>query len=736
MTAQVGVWAPLPPTAYLHRRVAPSFPLDQTEVRLFSRARHGLVVGVRALGLRSGDEILVPAYHHGSEVEALLRMGLVPRFYEATDTLEPDEAELDRLRGPATRGLYLIHYLGFPQDGRRWRRFCDERGLLLFEDAAQAWLASSDGSPVGSFGDLAIFCLYKTFGLPDGAALLTRGVEAPAPLRGRRLRVAAVAARHAVWLGERSAIVGSLAQRLTRNGEYRPEEDFALDGLAPAASSTSFLLPRLGADAAGRRRAHYRLLLDELAAHVPAPFNCLAPGASPFAFPVMSKHKGELIEGLARAGVQALDVWSVPHPALPAERFPAAAARRATTVGLPVHQELRAADVDRVARAALRPRPRRAPSLAWVEDIDVLRDLWRSLAAAAGNVFATWEWASVWWRQYGAGRHLRIAVCRRGSGEPFALLPLYVWRDRPLRVIRFLGHGTADELGPVCAPGQRPTTARALRQAVGELRADILFAEHLLGAEAWSALLDGHIVQRDGFPLIRSTGGWEAYLASRSPHLRKKMAWQERKLARARGLEYRLADDPARLRSDLDTLFALHRARWPDGTEFTEHERFHRAFAACALERGWLRLWFLVLEGTPAAAWYGFRFGETEFHFQSGRAPVAERDSVGTILLAHTIREAFADGISEYRLLRGGEQYKQRFATADPGIETLVVAGTPAGRTAITAGRAATSWHPLRSAVGAALSRSRSASPTPAAVGRPTAHRRPAGTPPSSRMPG
>jgi CelD/BcsL family acetyltransferase involved in cellulose biosynthesis len=705
MTARVSVWAPLPPATYLHKRVAQPFPLDQTDVRLFSRARHGLVVGVRALGLRSGEEILVPAYHHGSEVEVLLRVGLVPRFYEATDTLAPDEAELDRLRGPATRGLYLIHYLGFPQDGRRWRGYCDERGLLLLEDAAQAWLASSDGAPVGSFGDLAIFCLYKTFGLPDGGALLVRGGQAPAPPGGRRPRVAALGARHALWLAERSAIAASLTQRLARGGEYRPEEDFALDAAGPAASSTSFLLSRVGTDAAGRRRAHYRLLLDELAADVPAPFDRVPPGASPFAFPVKSEHKGELIARLARGGVHALDFWSVPHPALPAERFPAAAARRATTVGLPVHQELRAADVDRVAQAALWPRPRRTPPLEWVEDTDVLRDLWRRLAAAAGNVFATWEWASMWWRRYGVGRHLRVAICRGGSGDAFALLPLYVWRDRPLRVIRFLGNGTADELGPVCAPQRRPAAARSLRRAVGELRADIFLAEHLLGADAWSALLGGHVVQRDGFPLISCTGGWEAYVASRSSHFRKKMSWQERKLARERGLEYRLADDPASLQSDLDTLFALHRARWPDGTEFTEHEDFHRAFAACALERGWLRLWFLLLEGTPVAAWYGFRFGETEFHFQSGRTPVAERHSVGSVLLTHTIREAFADGIREYRLLRGGEQYKYRFATADPGIETVALAGTPAGRMAIAAGQAATSWRPLRAAAGAALAR-------------------------------
>ena len=50
------------------------------------------------------------------------------------------------------------------------------------------------------------------------------------------------------------------------------------------------------------------------------------------------------------------------------------------------------------------------------------------------------------------------------------------------------------------------------------------------------------------------------------------------------------------------------------------------------------------------------------------------------MLLAHAIRQAAADGVGEYRLLRGGEGYKHRFATADAGIETVGVArGLAAG---------------------------------------------------------
>ena len=174
-------WPPLPPGAWLRRPAARlPYPLEEESCALYSRARHALFLGLRALGLEAGDEVLMPAYHHGSEVEAAIRAGLSCAFYEGNERLEPDPEELGRLVGPRTRVLHLTHFLGFPQDAGRWRAWCDERGLLLVEDAAQAWLAQDASGPVGRAGDLVVFCLYKTLGVPDGAALVLRGAAAPA----------------------------------------------------------------------------------------------------------------------------------------------------------------------------------------------------------------------------------------------------------------------------------------------------------------------------------------------------------------------------------------------------------------------------------------------------------------------------------------------------------------------------------------------------------------------------
>jgi dTDP-4-amino-4,6-dideoxygalactose transaminase len=351
---RLNVWPPLPPTIYVRRRSPDRpFPLDDGRCRVFARARHALWHGVHAIGLRPGDEVLVPAYHHGSEIEVLVRAGLVCRFYEASETLEPDPAELEAKLSPATRALYLIHYLGFPQDAPLWRRWCDEHQLLLLEDAAQAWLATCYGEPVGSFGDLSITCLYKTFGLPDGGALVCE--NPPLSVDPTNVEATLVGLRHAAWAVGRSGIAAAAARRMRSPKPTDMDAEFALgDPASPPSRLLAFFVPRIvDRGAAAKRRAHYKLLLADLSDSVLPAFAEVQEGASPFAFPLATSHKADLLGRLASKGIDGLDFWSIPHPSLPADDFPAAADLRCRVVGLPVHQELRQADIARVVRATL-----------------------------------------------------------------------------------------------------------------------------------------------------------------------------------------------------------------------------------------------------------------------------------------------------------------------------------------------------------------------------------------------
>lgn len=324
-------------------------------------------------------------------------------------------------------------------------------------------------------------------------------------------------------------------------------------------------------------------------------------------------------------------------------------------------------------------------------ELESVRGEWNELARASGNIFATPEWVSIWLRHFARGHRLLASACRTGDGRLAAILPLYLW-SRRLGIVRFIGHDAGDQLGPICAPADLVPAARALRRALSDAPWSWgLFMGEWLPADAdWAALLGGRRVRSEGSPIMRlEAESWEDVSGRWSGKLRKNLRYAERRMAREHQLAYRLANDPNRLSLDLDALFALHAARWTSKSTFGRREAFHREFARTALERGWLRLWFLEIDETPIAAWYGFRFAGAECHYQGGWDPRWSRWSPGLLLLVHTIRSALDDGARTYRFLRGAEEYKYRFAHDDDGLETIAVVNGARGRALLAAALAA-----------------------------------------------
>jgi CelD/BcsL family acetyltransferase involved in cellulose biosynthesis len=325
------------------------------------------------------------------------------------------------------------------------------------------------------------------------------------------------------------------------------------------------------------------------------------------------------------------------------------------------------------------------------QDLHAIRDEWTALAERCGNPFATWEWAATWWDHFGGDRALLITACRRPDGSLAAILPLYRSSRGPLRMLRFVGHGVGDVLGPICEKEDARLAVAGMRQALAQERRswDLLLAERM--PDGFSALLPGRVLQEEANPFLPIDGmSWDEFLASCSSNLRGQIRSKRRRVEREHGSVFRLADDRERLDDDFDALVRLHSARWGGLRAFSEQRcAFHRAFAARAFERGWLRLWFLEVDGRAVAAWLGFRFGDVEWYYQSGRDPAWDRSSVGLVLLTRTMQAAFDDGMSAYAFLRGDEQYKRRFATADEGLQTVGVARGPLGAAAVSAARVA-----------------------------------------------
>lgn len=340
-----------------------------------------------------------------------------------------------------------------------------------------------------------------------------------------------------------------------------------------------------------------------------------------------------------------------------------------------------------VARAA--PAAPNPMVLEPLSDLNSARRHWDRLAESAGHPFATPEWMEAWWRHLGAGHEPATFACRDGDGEPFAILALGVERRLGARVARFAGHGPADLLGPVCDPADAPAAADALRGAVAAARCHVLLGEQAPTELGYAQALGAAPISRQVCPSVAVRGRtWDEYLADRSQNFRQQARRKPRKLAREHRVEYRLSADPERLDADLDVLARLHGARWgaASGALRGAALDFHRDFAAAALRRGWLRLWTMEVDGEPVAALYGLRYGNVEWYYQSGRDPRWDGAAVGFVLLCHSMQAAFADGVREYNLLRGDEEYKRRFADVEHGTEAFVAGRGPLTRTAARIG--------------------------------------------------
>ena len=344
------------------------FPFDQPGLRYRYFARNAVWDAVQMLGL-PGRKVLVPAYHHGVELETLLAAGVTPVFFRVDAQMRADFEDA-RARSAGVSALYVIHYAGFPQDMQAARQLATELGVPLIEDCALSLLSRDGEKPLGSFGDVSVFCLYKTLPVPNGGALLARGSLArkvellapPAPppaastashligslLSNLELRTGEIGrrARQALRDAGRWFVRRANVERVSTGTQHFNPQDV---DLGMSAASHLILRNQVFARIVERRRRNYFLLYAMLRDVAPPVTGELAPGVCPLFYPMPIEDKAGAIARLLARGVETVDFWRVRHPAVPAGAFPEVDRLRERVLELPVHQDLSPADAEHVA---------------------------------------------------------------------------------------------------------------------------------------------------------------------------------------------------------------------------------------------------------------------------------------------------------------------------------------------------------------------------------------------------
>jgi selenocysteine lyase/cysteine desulfurase len=371
----VPAWPGLNPLSLLRPNAAElPFPLSSPHQSSFYRARTALYHLFRALAFRPDETVLVPDYHHGNEVLAIRAAGAAVRTYPIKRDLQPDFDALEEVaRASNARALLAIHYLGWPQPIEKLRDFCRERNMVLVEDCALSLLSEVGGRPLGTFGDYAVFCLYKTVPIPNGGLLVQNG-EVLDGLGGRRLEpcgLPSVAGRtvelvleavRSRWdrVGAALFALKRSTGRALRAVDVRPlpvgdigfaEADVEVDMSALCRP----LLRKFDYESVRRRRReNFLLLREKLAGRVALLCDELPPGVCPLFFPILVPDKHRAAEALWSRGVIAVEFWNHGDPEASGPGSTDVQFLREHVLELPIHQSLTPSQVEYMGDQILR----------------------------------------------------------------------------------------------------------------------------------------------------------------------------------------------------------------------------------------------------------------------------------------------------------------------------------------------------------------------------------------------
>ncbi len=149
-----------------------------------------LELSLEALGIKVGDEVLVPSFGWISPYMAVKRCGAKPVLVEV-DPISGNilSEDISKNISPRSKAVIAIHLYGHPCDIQSIKSLCEANNLYLVEDCAQAHGAGVNGQKCCSFGDMAIFSFYPTKNLGawgDGGAVVTNNEELASKIRSLR----------------------------------------------------------------------------------------------------------------------------------------------------------------------------------------------------------------------------------------------------------------------------------------------------------------------------------------------------------------------------------------------------------------------------------------------------------------------------------------------------------------------------------------------------------------------
>ncbi len=134
-----------------------------------SNGTAALEVAIQALGVKGGDEVIMPAFTIISCAMAVTKVGAVPVLVDSDlRTWNMNTEEIEAKITPRTKAIMIVHLYGLPVEVDRVLALAEKYNLKVIEDAAEMHGQTYNGRPCGSFGDISTFSFYPNKHITTG----------------------------------------------------------------------------------------------------------------------------------------------------------------------------------------------------------------------------------------------------------------------------------------------------------------------------------------------------------------------------------------------------------------------------------------------------------------------------------------------------------------------------------------------------------------------------------------
>lgn len=318
-----------------------------------------LHLATMALGLKAGDEVIIPAFTWVTSAHSAEYTGAKAVFVDIDPaTYNIDPKALEAAITPQTKAVVAVHLFGLAAPMDEIRVICTPHGIRIIEDAACAIATTYKGKPIGALGDLACFSFHprKVITTGEGGAVTTNNEKLATAVRS--LRNHGTTGLPSIDLEPHGPWTMGTFERIGYN--LRLSDIQAAVGVAQMAK-----LDRLVADRRATAHRYTKLLtgVDDLVLPVAGDVN--GHTYQSYVIRVVEggrKRRNALMTAFAIAEMQTRPGTHAVHRlgyykdkyALKAEAFPNAATAEDTTITLPITPYMKHSDQDRVVDVLLK----------------------------------------------------------------------------------------------------------------------------------------------------------------------------------------------------------------------------------------------------------------------------------------------------------------------------------------------------------------------------------------------